>query len=461
MTDGKLPLLSPLGRQWDVLHRLADRLRELGYTEQGASRAMGVFDHSVRDWSAWPAHIRHCRRLSDAEPCAFLTGFFLVEELVEESALQALLGDEAVALMRVLRWTRKEDGRLRFNFFLYPLLDSFFLTDGQGSNPNHADQVYHLGGDSHLLARLAPRPRAEAALDHCTGSGVHAVFAAGHAGSSTGLDINPRALDFSRLNARWNGRRNASFLLSDCYEKVDGRFDLITANPPFVPTPERLSLCRGGGTTGEEVTERIIRGLPSFLSQDGIFSMVTNVPVFRGQTFFDRCQSWLGGPDGWAIVVLSNHTWTPAGYIMSHQSPGPDYARHFETWLQAYESVGLEAMLNSQVYLFRSSHPWRVDRRYHFPTVAVSEFIERWIACLRAYPQPQSSFRVHPGLEKLWWGEGRSRVYLEWDQRHRWWRPEGFWLEGEAARALACLESGEDAPPTGLEALLAEHILTF
>jgi SAM-dependent methyltransferase len=443
-------------------------LRDLGYSEHGVSAAMGVFDHSFRDWAAWPAHIRNCRRRQETDPCAFLTGFFLIEDAVEESELQGLLGAEAVALMRTLKWISSQDGKVCFNFFLYPLLGLFFLTDALGSNPNYLDQVYHLGGDSHLLARLAPRPKVQASLDHCTGSGVHAVLAARHAHRSFGLDINPRALDFARFNARWNRQKGASFLHSDCYEKVTshsvGRspvFDLITANPPFVATPEKLSLCRGGGVTGEEVTEKIVRGLPEFLSSEGIFSMITNLPVFRGQTFFDRCEAWLGTGSGWGMVVLSNHTWTPTDYILSHRSPSLDYAESFQLWLEAYESVRLEAVLSSQVYLFRSPFPWRIDRRYHYPTVAVSDFIERWIAALKAYPETRKGYRVHPGLEKIWWGEGRSRVYLEWNKEHGWWRPEGFWLEGEAALALACLQSDEQPAGPGLEKLLAEHIATL
>ncbi len=284
-----LPLISPLGRQWATLHTLADRLRDLGYTETGASQSMDVFDHCVRDWSAWPAHVRSCRLRRETDPCAFLTAFFLIEESVEESDLERLLGAEAVALMKSLKWIGHNDGKLYFRFFLYPLLDHYFLTDGQGSNPNHADQVYHLGADSHLLARLAPRPKAESAFDHCTGSGVHAVLAARHCRHSFGVDINPRALDFARFNARWNRHPNAHFIQSDCYQdatpKTLGqapRFALITANPPFVPTPQALSLCRGGGVTGEEVTEKIIRGLPEALEPQGIFSMVTNIPVLRG-----------------------------------------------------------------------------------------------------------------------------------------------------------------------------------
>jgi SAM-dependent methyltransferase len=468
-------LISPLGRQWKVLWELLDRLRELGYDEVGVSQSMGVNDHSVRDWRAWPAHVLSCRRQMDTHPRAALASFFLMEEMLEEGLLRDLLGSDAVDVMKQLRWVEKVQTKLYFRYFLYPLLGSFILTDGHVSNPNSFDQVYHLGPDSHSLARLAPRPIVEASLDLCTGSGVHAVLASSHCQRSYGLDISPRALDFSRLNAKLNGRTNALFLESDCYQKVtpanlscgDCRFDLITANPPFVPTPEILTLCRGGGVSGEEVTEKIVRGLPEKLSSQGIFSMITNVPIFKDQTFFDRCKAWLGSDETWGMVILSNHVWTPASYILGHQSPASpeDYGRQFQDWLEAYESVQLEAITNSQVYLFRSSFAWRIHRHYSYPGDSVSGFIECWLDALRSFEAGSvtGGYRIHPGLDKIWWMGDGSRVYLEWKPEYRWWQPQGFWLEGAAAQAFKSFGSEQSPPeqdPAALWPLLTEHLIT-
>jgi hypothetical protein len=423
--------------------------------------------------------VRRCRRLKGENPCALLAAFFLIEERVEPGELQALLGRDAVHVMQKLRWISTQDGKLRFRFLLYPLLGSLILTDGQGSNPNHLNQVYHLGADSHLLARLAPRPQVDMALDHCTGSGVHAVLAADHSRRSFGVDINPRALKLARLNARWNRKPQAKFLESDCYQnirpdklKLEGpcQFDLITANPPFVPTPETLSLCRGGGISGEDVTEQILRGLPEYLRRDGIFSMITNIPVLANQTFFERCEKWLGAGDTWSIAVLTNHQWTPEGYIRTHQNPGAhdSYGDHFERWLESYESVQLEAVTSSQVYVFRSPTAMRIHRAFGHPEQAVSLFIEDWLRSLQAFGGPHPvRFRIHPGLEKVWWQDDGSRVYLEWKPEHRWWRGSGFWLEGAAARVLKQIASvsegwlGDRCDSEGLSLLLSEHLVTL
>jgi hypothetical protein len=468
--NAALPLIPPLETDWPILWRLADRLRELGYTEEGVSRSMGLTDHSVRDWTLWPNHLRRCREQAGQSPCAVLSAFFFLEESLPQDKLKELLTEEAVdCLDRLFLVDQNDDGSMFFRFYLYPLLGSLILTDGHISNRNHLDQVYALGSDSHSLARLAPRPKVASSLDLCTGSGVHAILSAAHAERAIGVDINPRALEFARFNATWN-RREVEFLQSDCYQDVPIQgFDLITANPPFVPTPEVISLCRGGGATGEEVTERIIRGLPGMLGAGGIFSMITNVPHFRDESFFQRCQRWLGnGGLGWSMVILSNHYSSPAAYIKGHLAGSPNLQSDFQRWLQSYESVGVVSISNSQVYLFRSPFPWRIDRFFGYPNTGVAPFIESWLQALRGFRSGDQDalYQLHPGLEKVWWMEGRSRIFLEWAPEYRWWQPEGLWLEQPQAGTIERLQANPDGvpgshlDPAALVALLSQHLVT-
>jgi carbamoyltransferase len=479
ITSEVAALAVPDESQWTVLRKFAERLHELGYTEEAVTRAMGVSDHSVRHMAAWPAHVRNCRRQKTGNPCALLAAFFLAEESVERQELEAVLGVDVVKVLEQLDFIGQLDGKHYFRYFLYPLLGTVLLTDGCVSNPNHLDQVYPLGGDSHALARYAPRPRVGLALDHCTGSGVHAVLAGGHCERAFGVDINPRALAFSRFNARLNGRDNVSFVESDCYQNVDGQnmaldgplqFDLITANPPFVPTPETLSLCRGGGLSGEEVTAKIIAGLPPRLKADGTFSMITQIPNLKRETFFSRCQRWLGGGETWAMAVLTNHAWAPEVYVLGHQTPVAfeDYGANFQRWLDAYEEMQLESITASQVYLFRSWHPFRIERRCAYPHDAKSGFVEGWLASMRAYsPQSSAGYRLHPGLDRVWWREDRAAVYLDWKPELQWWSGQGLWLEGPAAQAVARLQSrpqgcaASELEGEGMVRLLEESLATL
>lgn len=470
------PLLTPESDQeWDVLWKLADRLHELSYTEENVSKGMGIEDFTVRNINCWPAHVRSARRQRESNPAGILAAFFQMEELMKEDELRALLGSDAFDLLRDLRWIADFEDKHFFRYYLFPAAGSLILTDGHQSNPNHLDQVYALGGDSYTLVRLAPRFEVEASLDHCTGSGVQAVLGGKHCQKGFGLDINPRALAFAQLNAKWNRQTHLKFLESDCYsnvttEKTDlepCQFDLITANPPFVPTPDVIALCRGGGISGEEITERIVRGVPEKLKPNGIFSMVTQMPVIKDQTFFQRCENWLDSEESWGIVVLNNHLSTPHTYILG-QMPAVaqfEYGDVFQKWLDAYESAGIVGVTSSQIFVFRSQHPWRIERMVTYPSAEFSEQVERYLRSLQASPDSLDiKFVLNPGLSKIWWGEERSRVYLEWDESHKWWHPQGLWLEGELAQTFHRAEQGEqvsyqDCEPSILAELLGSNVL--
>lgn len=451
---------------------LAARLRALDYSEGTVSRIMGVADHGIRDYRVWPAHVRRCRAQAEANPCALLAAFFLAEEQVPEETLRSVLGSEAVEVMRDLQWTDRLGDKVYFRFYLYPLLGCFILTDGPISN-SAADHVYQLGGDSHSLARLAPRPQVASSLDHCTGSGVQAIMAAAHSQRTVGVDINPRALQMAAFNARWN-EREVEFLLSDCYQGLDAGglgpregadlFDLITANPPFVPTPDPLSLCRGGGLSGEEVTEAIYRGLEERLAPKGLFSMVTNIPVLRDESFFERSDRWLGSRETWSSVILTSHVWTPVMYALSHGNFQPEvYGAQFDAWLEAYEAIGLREVTGSHVHAFRSLYPWRFERSYEYPTESMSPFIESWLRMLQSYtPGDGATYRPHPQLESPRVMEGEPRVYLSWNPVYRWWQAQGIWLEARAARAflaIAATGKADSEDEEGLRELLTHNLV--
>lgn len=85
------------------------------------------------------------------------------------------------------------------------------------------------------------------------------------------MDINPRAALCASFNAQVLGSTNVEIMVGDLFEPVKGEhFDLITANPPFVPSPVNSIGYRDGGHSGEDVQRRIIAGLPQYLAPGGI-----------------------------------------------------------------------------------------------------------------------------------------------------------------------------------------------
>ena len=90
--------------------------------------------------------------------------------------------------------------------------DWFIVSDlgcavgGAGGIGSHEEGVVlGVGGASTTLAGITVRTPVASALDLGTGSGIQALHAAQHATRVTATDLNPRALDFTRLTLALSG----------------------------------------------------------------------------------------------------------------------------------------------------------------------------------------------------------------------------------------------------------------
>lgn len=119
-------------------------------------------------------------------------------------------------------------------------------------------------------------------LDLGTGPGtlLLAALAEWPQAHGIGIDASQRALDYARRNATalgMNGR--AVWRTGDWLDGVEGAFDLILCNPPYVGSGEMLSMqvsahepaeALFAGADGLDDYRRIIPGLPARLAAGGI-----------------------------------------------------------------------------------------------------------------------------------------------------------------------------------------------
>jgi release factor glutamine methyltransferase len=89
-------------------------------------------------------------------------------------------------------------------------------------------------------------PPAQCVLDMGCGSGVLGLTlaAARQDWDLTLADVSPDALALARENAALLEINNAHFLQSDLFSAIDGTFDGIVANLPYVPEADRATLTR-------------------------------------------------------------------------------------------------------------------------------------------------------------------------------------------------------------------------
>ncbi|MFJ9346548.1 HemK2/MTQ2 family protein methyltransferase [Streptomyces sp. NPDC101237] len=143
--------------------------------------------------------------------------------------------------------------------------------------------VYAPQTDTRLLRRALRREHITSetdVLDLGTGSGMLAMEAARLGGRVTAVDISWRAVAVTWLNALLNGER-LRVRHGDLATGLPGgrRFDLVIANPPYVPAPDGVP-CRGAarawdaGTDGRALIDRICDAAPRILRPRGTLLIV-------------------------------------------------------------------------------------------------------------------------------------------------------------------------------------------
>lgn len=406
---------------------LADKLTDLGYEEAAIAKKLEIWDISQMDARELPGYIYKCKQ--DGSELAQLILLFLLGEGVSSESLGKLIGRPTISDLLLCGVLFRQSGEFFSKVVLYPCRGRFFFTDywvTQGQTPG---QVYELGTDSFVLARLTPRYKNQKCLDLCTGSGIHAILSAGECAESDCVDINPRALEYTRFNAALN-RVEVKAQLSDLYTEVAGRkFDLITANPPYVPSPDsEMLIHRSAGETGEEVPERLVAGLPEHLAPGGMFSMILEYPVLKSETYLDRLERWLGQDKGWGIAVLSFGEKSIDSYIKMHMGPSENYNALYESYLKSYDQQGIASIDFANVFILRenTSHPnWKVKRKTFWPNITIIKQMEDWLQSQSTYlnpdwsPDPEWKPKLSDYYKTLWRDWDHTSGLLEAED-HNW-----------------------------------------
>jgi release factor glutamine methyltransferase len=77
-------------------------------------------------------------------------------------------------------------------------------------------------------------------LDLCTGSGSIAISLSKELNCSVDAsDISSKALEIARINAKENNA-DINYIESDLFDKINGKYDVIISNPPYISKNEKI-----------------------------------------------------------------------------------------------------------------------------------------------------------------------------------------------------------------------------
>ena len=155
--------------------------------------------------------------------------------------------------------------------------------------PTTASEAVFFGPDTYRFAaaissHLASGRAVRRAVDIGSGAGPGAVLVARACPDAEVLavDINDQALRYSRLNALLAGTANVSVCKSDLLSTVEGEFDLIVANPPYLLDRDERVYRHGGGGLGEGLSLAIAALAGDRLAPGGTLLLYTGTAVCAG-----------------------------------------------------------------------------------------------------------------------------------------------------------------------------------
>ncbi|MCP1501126.1 methylase of polypeptide subunit release factors [Pseudomonas migulae] len=256
------------------------------------------------------------RRLQ-ADGYRFITPTPLTHQRVNDRAF----GQSARTLREVFGWSRsfepgllsadeqrqlqqagvleESNGRLKSHIRWSSLDDLLFVHSGF---PTDAADAVFFGPDTYRFAQLlhthlqqsfAPVRRA---VDIGCGAGVGAIVIARarREAEVLAVDINPAALRLTAVNAALAEVANVSVEASDVLQDVDGTFDLIVANPPYMADPAERAYRHGGGAYGAQLSVRIVEQALNRLTAGGSLVLYTGVAMIDGcDPFLDALAPYL------------------------------------------------------------------------------------------------------------------------------------------------------------------------
>jgi hypothetical protein len=140
---------------------------------------------------------------------------------------------------------------------------------------------------------------------------------------------------------------------------VGERFDIITANPPYVISPDTTFLYRDSGMQVDSLCRQLVRDMPGHLEEGGFGHILISWALKKDQEWSQPLRSWLQGLpcDAWLLHYLSDD---PLAQAAKWNQPGlrvdaADYGAALDRWTDYYRRERIDLIAFGAVILRRRS----------------------------------------------------------------------------------------------------------
>ena len=371
-----------------MLAELGRVLADADFTESGINAALGL---SGPDYSIAFSQVPLLEmRLRDAEPGPLTTLIRLFVLGAKVSADDAAGGLEPIQLDELGDLLDIADGAATSPLRLTPYAGFVLAHDAEGPHPP-ADFVMGIGPATRTLAGLTLRQPVRRALDVGSGCGVQALLASRHADHVVAVELNPRGVWLTQLNAALNGVNNVEVRLGSLFEPVAGLgFDLIVSNPPFVISPDSTYVFRDSGQPGDTLSRAVVAQSANALREGGFAHVLCNWVHRVDQDWWEPLTKWVedSGCDALLLHYRSEDglTYTAKWHLEIQASEPEAFASTLDRWHAYYRRSGIERIASGAVILRRrTSGPSNWIRHDEMPQAPVGCGNDHALRVFQAY----------------------------------------------------------------------------
>ncbi len=210
---------------------------------------------------------------------------FLYGKHISIDVLIEIMGKEFISELLNIGILKKDGEEVYSEYSIVCYLDSYFLVgicpEYYQNSPKKFDRKdIYIGLDSLILCNNMKYLNGEL-LDLCSGSGIQGILAAKRNHMKvTCVEINKEACNVIEFNKILNGVSNKVKVINcDLFEGIDNKFDMIVANPPYVPIPNDLDyyVSGDGGKDGVLIINKILLNCNKYLKSHGQIWMVGEI----------------------------------------------------------------------------------------------------------------------------------------------------------------------------------------
>lgn len=227
--------------------------------------------NALFEWTAFPALYQKIFKMRYPQTFILFKIFFLNNDMKRED-LSGFFNEEDINSFINNDILKESNGNYKFNIKLIPYKDMILSKGTSWFGKDSVIFAEHLAKDLNGIVL-------DNTLDLCTGTGIQAMVSKKYSKNVIASDIRERSIQNAMLNAKINNLEDITFLTSDLLGNVSGRYDLITANPPY----GIVSKNPDDKTYGLHTVFGLIENLDNYLNNAGMAIIITESVVKDGK----------------------------------------------------------------------------------------------------------------------------------------------------------------------------------